>query len=166
MKGIVKKMPFRWLGRFNGITIVPYIFIYKDAYKDNPTRYAAFINHENIHVRQVSDEMKYWSAKCGKLLGKPWGWTVWYTKYLCEFAWNLIKYPGNAYRNISYEREAYGNQWDLSYLDDRPQFEARRYKDGFVCDHPRGAYLYKDNRVEGQSWYRCPDCNSMYFKKD
>ena len=34
---------------------------------------------------------------------------------------------GNAYRNISFEREAYSNEKDLSYLDNRKWFAWIRY---------------------------------------
>ena len=128
MKGIIKKMPFRWLGRFNGITIVPYIFIYKDAYKDRPVRYAAFINHENIHVRQVDDVIRKHKKKIG-FLGNITGWITWYAGYLKEYAVNIKKYGKAAYRNISYEREAYANQYDLAYLEDREDFAHLDYKD-------------------------------------
>jgi hypothetical protein len=39
------------------------------------------------------------------------------------------KYKKAAYRNISYEREAYANQYDLAYLDDREAFAVNDYKD-------------------------------------
>ena len=34
---------------------------------------------------------------------------------------------GNAYRNISFEREAYANQRNLNYLESRPMYAWRRY---------------------------------------
>ena len=34
---------------------------------------------------------------------------------------------GNAYRNISFEREAYANQRNLNYLKERPLYAWRHY---------------------------------------
>jgi hypothetical protein len=121
MKARIKKIPFKWLGRFNGVTFAPCIFIYKDAYPTRPLRFAQLINHEKIHIRQISDEIK----KHGWI-----GYPLWYIKYIIEWIRNLKRYPGNAYRNISAEREAYANQTDLTYLDNREDFEVENYKDG------------------------------------
>jgi hypothetical protein len=41
----------------------------------------------------------------------------------------LVRLPmrGNAYRNISFEREAYANQRDLNYLRNRSLYSWRHY---------------------------------------
>ena len=49
--------------------------------------------------------------------------------YLAYFMEWLVRLPmrGNAYRNISFEREAYANQRNLDYLQSRPHYAWRRY---------------------------------------
>lgn len=57
------------------------------------------LNHEAIHTAQMK-EMRY---------------IFFYLWYLIEWVVRLFK-KGNAYRNISFEREAYDNEIYLSYL--------------------------------------------------
>ena len=67
------------------------------------------LNHEKIHTAQMK-EMLY---------------IFFYLWYVTEW---LIRLPkGNAYRNISFEREAYDNQYDLDYLKSRKRFDFVRY---------------------------------------
>lgn len=63
------------------------------------------LNHEAIHTAQMK-EMWY---------------IFFYLWYLIEWAVRLFK-KGNAYRNISFEQEAYDNQVWLKYLENRPRF--------------------------------------------
>ena len=69
-------------------------------------RNTALINHEKIHLRQQLE-----------LLIIPF-----FILYSFEFLIRLIKYRNwnLAYRNISYEREAYKNEKDLEFLKSRP----------------------------------------------
>jgi len=46
--------------------------------------------------------------------------------YVVEWIIRLFL-KGNAYRNISFEREAYSNEKDLSYLDNRKIFAWTKY---------------------------------------
>jgi hypothetical protein len=46
--------------------------------------------------------------------------------YIVEWLIRLLK-KGNAYRNISFEREAYANQGDFSYLKGRGWFNFLKY---------------------------------------
>ena len=67
------------------------------------------LNHEKIHTAQIK-EMLY---------------VFFYVWYIIEW---LIRLPkGNAYRNISFEREAYNNEKDLRYLDNRKRFAWIKY---------------------------------------
>ena len=68
------------------------------------------LNHEKIHTSQIK-EMLY---------------VFFYVWYLIEWIIRLFM-EGNAYRNISFEREAYTNQDDLSYLKNRKRFDFVRY---------------------------------------
>lgn len=63
------------------------------------------LNHEAIHTAQMK-EMWY---------------VFFYLWYLIEWVVRLFK-KGNAYRNISFEQEAYSNQSWLKYLENRPRF--------------------------------------------
>ncbi|WP_179008821.1 hypothetical protein [Winogradskyella forsetii] len=87
-----------------GLTIFPFMFLKFKGLKENKV----LINHEKIHLRQQLE-----------LLIVPF-----FIIYITEFFIRLIQY-GNwylAYRNISFEREAYKNEKDFDYLKSRPLF--------------------------------------------
>ena len=93
-----------------GITLFPFIFIYKD--KCN--KY--LINHEKIHWYQQLE-----------LLIIPF-----YIWYVLNWLYNgIIKYKGKnwdlAYRDIIFEKEAYINEYNLSYLESRKIWSFRKY---------------------------------------
>ena len=67
-------------------------------------------NHEAIHTKQMKE-----------LLYVPF-----YILYLLEWLYRLIQ-KGNAYRNISFEKEAYNNENDMNYLDKREHFSWIEY---------------------------------------
>lgn len=87
---------------YTGITIYPFVFLKTKKLKND----VVLINHEKIHLRQQIE-----------LLIIPF-----YIVYLIEFLIRLIQYKKwyVAYRNISFEREAYRNENDLNYLKSRP----------------------------------------------
>lgn len=64
------------------------------------------INHEKIHLRQQLE-----------LLIIPF-----FIFYMIEFIYRWIQYRNwdLAYRNVSFEREAYAKEKDLNYLKSRP----------------------------------------------
>ena len=68
------------------------------------------INHESIHTAQMK-EMLY---------------IFFYIWYVLEWVVRLFM-KGNAYRNISFEREAYDNENNLEYLDERDNFSWCKY---------------------------------------
>jgi hypothetical protein len=86
---------------FRGITLFPFIFLKYKIDKTNTT----LLNHEKIHIRQQLE-----------LLILP--FFIW---YVIEFSINWLYYRDKtkAYRNISFEREAYSYENDLTYLDKR-----------------------------------------------
>ena len=69
------------------------------------------VNHEAIHTAQMR-EMCY---------------VFFYLLYFMEWIVRLFM-RGNAYRNISFEREAYDHQHDLNYLSRRKHFAQWRKK--------------------------------------
>lgn len=70
-------------------------------------------NHERIHTRQMLE-----------MLVIPF-----YLLYIIEWVIRCIQYRDRmaAYENISFEREAYRNMYNLSYLDDRRLFSFIHY---------------------------------------
>lgn len=86
---------------FRGITLFPFIVVSERDLKENQV----MINHEKIHIRQQIE-----------LLILP--FFIWYgIEFLIK--WALFKDRNLAYRNISFEREAYANEKDLNYLKQR-----------------------------------------------
>lgn len=69
------------------------------------------LNHERIHTAQMK-EMLY---------------IPFYVWYVIEWLIRLIIDRKTAYRSISFEKEAYQNQHNLSYLMDRKRFSFLRY---------------------------------------
>ena len=92
-----KYIPF---GRFSAINLLGVLFVHPGVYLSNE-----LINHERIHTMQMLETAII----------------PFYLIYLVEW---LIRLPmrGNAYRNISFEREAYAHQRDLDYLKHRPHY--------------------------------------------
>jgi hypothetical protein len=87
---------------YRGLTAFPFVFVKHRFDKEN----MVFVNHEKIHLRQQLE-----------LLVIP--FFIWYfTEYLVR----LIQYKNAdlAYRNISFEREAYANELNFDYLKNRP----------------------------------------------
>lgn len=100
-KWINKFIPFP---NFRAINLFGILFVRGNARIDDIT-----LNHEKIHTAQIK-EMLY---------------VFFYVWYIIEW---FIRLPfGNAYRNISFEREAYTNQDDLSYLKNRKRFDFAKY---------------------------------------
>lgn len=83
---------------FRGFTFFPFVFL---KYRKD-TANEVLLNHEKIHIQQQLE-----------MLVVPF-----YVWYLLEFLYRLIQYRNSrvAYRNISFEREAYDNEKDLNYL--------------------------------------------------
>jgi len=86
---------------YRGLTFFPFVFIKYVIDSDNKV----LVNHEKIHIRQQLE-----------LLVLP--FFLW---YFVEYALRLLQYKNAnlAYRNISFEREAYANEHQLDYLKTR-----------------------------------------------
>lgn len=71
------------------------------------------VNHETIHTAQIKDFL----------------YIFFYPIYLLEWFIKLIIYRDyfTAYKNISFEREAYENEHNLNYLQNRKHFSSFRY---------------------------------------
>lgn len=94
---------------YRGMAVFPFILM--KYYKDQVN--VVFLNHEKIHLRQQLE-----------MLILP--FFIW---YIVEFFIRFIQYKNKdlAYRNISFEREAYINEADLNYLKSRSFFQFLRY---------------------------------------
>ena len=85
---------------YKAINLFGVLFVRGDAQVDEKT-----IRHESIHTAQMQ-EMLY---------------IFFYLWYVMEWIVRLFM-KGNAYRNISFEREAYENEKDVDYLSSRTWF--------------------------------------------
>ena len=94
---------------YRGLTVFPFVFVKYSLDKENQV----FINHERIHLRQQLE-----------LLIIPF-----FIFYFLEFLLRLIQYRNMdlAYRNISFEREAYAKEKDLDYLKQRSFWKFLKY---------------------------------------
>lgn len=87
---------------YSGLTLFPFVFLKHKALFDD----TILINHERIHLKQQIE-----------LLIIPF-----YIMYCIEFLVRFAKYKkwSLAYKNISFEREAYANESNFQYLKQRP----------------------------------------------
>lgn len=85
---------------FKAINICTCLFVRKGCYMSEKD-----FNHERIHSEQMKELLYI-------------GFYLW---YFIEWLIRLFK-KGNAYRNISFEKEAYNNDADLFYLDKRKPY--------------------------------------------
>jgi hypothetical protein len=94
---------------YRGLAAFPFVFIKYKGDKKN----LVFINHEKIHLRQQLE-----------LLVLP--FFIW---YFMEYLVRLVQYKNGAlaYRNISFEREAYANELNLEYLKQRSFLRFLKY---------------------------------------
>ena len=108
MKKIVNNIiPFK---DFTALTLWPFIFVRKDEekyYTDVVER------HEYIHGEQQKEMLI--------VLFYVWYGIEWLIK------WVYYRNSMTAYKNISFEREAYKNQNDLAYLDIRKHYAWTKY---------------------------------------
>lgn len=84
--------------KYVAMAIWPFIFVKNHEIKLN----SVMINHEKIHFKQQIELL----------------WIPFFLWYMTEFWIRLLQYRNwdKAYRNISFEREAYANETDMTYL--------------------------------------------------
>lgn len=91
------------------MAIYPFILLRDPNMKLN----TVLVNHERIHLRQQ--------------------WELWiipfYVWYVIEYGirWFQLKDAHQAYKNISFEREAYAHEADLNYLKKRKLYAFLKY---------------------------------------
>lgn len=89
---------------YKAMNICGILFVRGDAKIDEVT-----LNHESIHTAQWKE--------------------LWYIGFLLWYVieWMIRLPKGNAYRSISFEREAYDNEKNLNYLKTRERFTFLKY---------------------------------------
>ena len=104
---VVSKFLFR--RSFSGITLWPFVFLKHEYLKKD----LVFLNHERIHLKQQIELLLLF----------------FYLWYALEYIFRIIQYKNRylAYRNISFEREAYANEKDLQYVDQRSFWNFLKY---------------------------------------
>lgn len=93
--------PYMFYGSFQGMAVFPFIFVKDKVMKEDKV----LINHEKIHLRQQIELL----------------WIFFFLIYFGEYLINLLKYKNadKAYREISFEKEAYTHEKNLCYLKER-----------------------------------------------
>lgn len=106
---LVVCFPYIFYGDFQGMAVFPFIFVrYKFMRKDK-----VLVNHEKIHIRQQLELL----------------WVFFFILYFAEFLIKLIRYKNldKAYREISFEKEAYANEKKICYLKQRKFWQFLSY---------------------------------------
>jgi len=95
--------------KYIGLTIYPFIFLKSDDLKHD----SILINHEKIHLKQQVELL----------------WIFFFVWYFIEGIIRFIQYKNwdLAYRNISFEKEAYTNEQNVSYLKNRKFYSFLNY---------------------------------------
>lgn len=91
------------------MAIYPFIFLKDKTLAQDEV----IVNHEKIHLRQQLEML----------------WIFFFIWYGVEFLvrWIQFKNANVAYFNISFEKEAYTNEIDLNYLDNRKFWSFTHY---------------------------------------
>jgi len=94
---------------YSGLTIYPFVFLKHRSSKTDDV----LINHERIHLKQQLE-----------MLILPF-----YVLYVLEFMFRYIQYGSwyAAYINISFEKESYFNEANLSYIEVRKPWSFLKY---------------------------------------
>ncbi|MCM2302925.1 MAG: hypothetical protein NDI80_09910 [Flavobacteriaceae bacterium] len=94
---------------FRAFAFYPFIFIKNKEEITDKT----LINHEKIHLKQQIELLIIF----------------FFISYFLEFIWNYFRFKSfmMAYRNISFEKEAYQNDANLNYLKTRKRYSFLKY---------------------------------------
>ena len=116
---------------FMAMTVWPLLFIKKKEawrFNDNDER------HETIHGEQQKEMLCVAAVISAILFAVGCAWwcclisvPLFFYWYFTEWLLRLVFGKGNAYRNISFERESFRNEKDKSYLGRRRRFAWFKY---------------------------------------
>ncbi|WP_010231331.1 hypothetical protein [Gillisia marina] len=86
---------------FNGVSFWPFVILKNESFKNDPV----LLNHEKIHLKQQAEMLL----------------VFFYLWYGIEFGVKFLQYKNKylAYRNISFEKEAYKNELNMNYVRSR-----------------------------------------------
>lgn len=120
MKVIYNKfIPFK--GSY-AITIIKWIFVREEyKYLDGLSIYNKMINHESIHEQQILDfTPKAFPSWLRYTIGSICFYLLYGLEWLFKLIPCLIK-KKNAYISLCAEQEAYNNEMDFKYIENRPK---------------------------------------------
>lgn len=114
---INKIIPFKG---FLAMQLFSFIFMreeYEEYITSSPTMIHTTVNHENIHKEQIKDFgiLFKWCPFLQILIGG----ILFYLIYFFEWIGRLITFDKNAYKNISFEQEAYKHERDFEYIQEK-----------------------------------------------
>lgn len=94
---------------YTGLAIYPFIFLKNKSLSDN----WVLINHERIHLKQQLELL----------------WIFFFIWYTSEFLFRLLllRNWNDAYKAISFEKEAYENEGNPNYLNERKSWAFLTY---------------------------------------
>lgn len=96
---------------FVAINLFGLVFVRREYWKDKAAWYKRrTLNHEAIHTAQQRELL----------------FVFFYVLYFFEWIFRLMTGPQSAYRDISFEKEAYSHQSDEGYLANRKPFSQWR----------------------------------------
>jgi hypothetical protein len=100
-----KLLAFLTLGFASGLTLWPFIILQKHDDR--------IIRHESIHIKQQEEMLVIF----------------FYFWYVMEWLIRKIKFKTSisSYKHLSFEQEAYANQNDLQYLNNRKKYSWIKY---------------------------------------
>ena len=86
---------------FNGVSLWPFVILKNESFKNDPV----LLNHEKIHLKQQAEMLL----------------VFFYLWYGIECGIKFLQYKNKylAYRNISFEKEAYENELNINYIRSR-----------------------------------------------
>ena len=89
---------------YRALTVFPFVFLREKASKDD----LVLLNHERIHLAQQRELL----------------FVVFFVWYGLEYFFRRFQYSNHnlAYQNISFEKEAYQNELDFTFLSQRKTF--------------------------------------------
>lgn len=99
---------------FSAMNLFGVLFARRDNmnyYSQNRDRWDTLVNHEAIHTAQMKELL----------------YVGFYLLYFLEFLFRLLFYPRSAYMGISFEKEAYKYENDMTYLDRRKRYSQWRH---------------------------------------
>ncbi len=94
---------------FNGVSLWPFVILKNESFKNDPV----LLNHEKIHLKQQAEMLL----------------VFFYLWYGIEFGIKFLQYKNKylAYRNISFEKEAYKNELNMNYIRSRKFWNFLKY---------------------------------------